>query len=115
MWRILKTEIVYNYSVISYIVLSSFLSFIFIHFWPVLTDQTPANPNIGLVSLSHLPFFLLGTNLVLLSKKENRIRLHTLLPLQVKKIAMVRMLLFSRSTAFPGDGIDIFRFEHFDL
>lgn len=94
MWHILMSEIKYNKNIFFMILLLSLFSFILLHNWVNITDENPANQNIGYNSLNNiLSFFIL----ILFSSpwiKEKRTRLHAQLPISPICTALARFTMF---------------------
>ena len=94
MWRLLKAEIVYNRSVLIYILTLSVISFITVHYYTPIFRKPMTHPNAGIVSAGHMFFFFIGTILVSSWWKEHTYRSHLLLPLGVWKIGVLRVVMF---------------------
>jgi hypothetical protein len=92
-WRLLKAEIVYNWQVFLFILLTSLLGFFGIHFWPVVFRPAPANMNTGFVYLSLMYSYFVMAVLVTLWAKEKRCRHLMNLPVSVRQINTAHGLL----------------------
>lgn len=93
MWRLLKAEIAYNSQVFLFILLTSILGFLGIHFWPVLFPQPLANTDTGYVYLSLMYSYFVMAVLVTPWAKEKRPRQLVCLPVSIHQISMAHGLL----------------------
>ena len=94
MWRLLKAEIIYNRSVLIYILTLSVISFITVHYYTPIFRKPMTYPNAGIISAGHMFFFFIGTILVSSWWKEHTYRSHVLLPFGVWKIGVLRVGMF---------------------
>ena len=94
MWRLLKAEIVYNRSVLIYILTLSGISFITVHYYTPIFRRPMTYPNAGIITAGHMFFFFIGTILVSAWWKEHTYRSHILLPCGVWKISVLRVGMF---------------------
>jgi hypothetical protein len=93
MWRLLKAEIAYNVQTFLFILLTSLLGFLGIHFWPVVSRQTLANTNTGYVYLSFAYFYFVMAVLVTAWAKEKRPRQLVCLPVSIREIGAAHGVL----------------------
>jgi len=83
MWRLLKTEFVYNkYRLIIFFLFAVLLSLLYIN------DP----PTSSIFPVLYLPFLFLN-QIIVFWNKEKRNRTHTLLPVSIRQIALTRILL----------------------
>ena len=100
MWRLLKSEIAYNTQVFLFILLTSLLGFLGLHFWPVVFRKTVTNMNTGYVYLSLIYSYFIMAILVSSWAKEKRSRQFACLPVSVRLIAAAHGLLHGIYWAF---------------
>ncbi len=93
MLRMLKAEIAYNTQVFLFILLTSLLGFLGLHFWPVFFRQTLANTNTGYVYLSLTYSYFVMAVLVTPWAKEKRPRKLVCLPVSVHQVGRAHGLL----------------------
>lgn len=93
MWRLLKAEIAYNTQVFLFILLTSLVGFLGIHFWPVLNRQPLINTNTGYVYLASTYSYFIMAALVTPWAREKRLRQLVCLPLSVRQIGKAHGLL----------------------
>lgn len=93
MWSLLRAELAYNTQVFLFILLTSILGFLGIHFWPVVSRQTLANMNTGYVYLSLTYSFFVMAVLVTPWIKEKRPRQLVCLPVSIHQIGTAHGLL----------------------
>lgn len=93
MLRMLKAEIAYNNQVFLFILLTSVLGFLGIHFWPILNRQPLINTNTGYVYLASTYSYFIMAALVTPWAKEKRARQLVRLPLSVRQIGKAHALL----------------------
>ncbi|UCE41212.1 MAG: hypothetical protein JSV17_17565 [Candidatus Aminicenantes bacterium] len=85
-WCLLKAEIAYNTQAFIFILLTSLLGFLGIHFWKVVSRQTLANMNTGYVYLSLTYSYFVMAVLVTSWAKEKRPRQLVCLPVSIREI-----------------------------
>ncbi len=93
MWRLLKAEIAYNTQVFLFILLTSLVGFLGIHFWPVLNRQPLINTNTGYVYLAGTYSYFIMAALVSAWAREKRLRQLVCIPLSVRQIGRAHGLL----------------------
>ncbi len=93
MWRLLKAEIAYNAQGFLFIVLTSILGFLGLHFWPLVFPKQLTNMNTGYVYLSLTYSYFIMAIMVSSWAKEKRSRQFVCLPVSIRWIGAAHGLL----------------------
>ena len=94
MWALIRAEIVYNSPILLYIVICSVLGFSGIHFMPLITGDSPLNPNSGIIFLSLMVAYFIMSILSNPWGKEKRTRQLIKIPVSLQNIKISHFLVY---------------------